>query len=105
MTATEVSGPSAANVVFRLDCDQLSRLYYTDDNSFRYRTVVGAAGSLKGAFVSFDASTGSVDSIVTFTKRPQAKWQAGRLMLTGGENLAVAMPVTGSTRQPSIVVE
>ena len=63
---TKVSVDGAANVVYRMDCDQITKLYYTKTRNFAPVPVVTAASGLKGALLSFEASTGQLDTIATF---------------------------------------
>lgn len=83
MAATRVSIDGAVNTTYRLDCDQLTKLFYSKGANYALTQVVNSISGLKGAFVSFDATTGLLSSVVTFAKRPTLSRRAGQLVLEG----------------------
>jgi len=83
MAATRVSVDGAVNITYRLDCDQLTKLFYSKGANYALNQVVNSISGLKGAFVSFDATTGLLSSVVTFTKRPTVSHRSGSLVIEG----------------------
>lgn len=83
MAVEKVSQNGDSNVVLKLTCDQLTKLHYTVGNNYNLRAVVNSGSGLKGAFVSFDASTGKVSTILTFKKPVRTKRSGGALTLEG----------------------
>ncbi|MCC7435119.1 MAG: hypothetical protein IT363_10580 [Methanoregulaceae archaeon] len=87
MTLTRVSETSDATLIYRLECDNLTKLHYTKSNSFTQVSVVGSITGLKGAFISFNGETGRVSNVVTYTKRPTIS-RSGRQWAVEGEGIA-----------------
>lgn len=85
MVATRTSVDGAVNIVYRLDCDQLTKLYYTKGLNYAQTTVVSSGSGLKGAYVSIDASSGAVSSVLTFTRQPSERRIGKSLVLSGGD--------------------
>ncbi|MEQ1824171.1 MAG: hypothetical protein ABL949_16815, partial [Fimbriimonadaceae bacterium] len=83
MVVTKAVSDNLSNVVYRLDCDDLSKLHYTKANSYAFNSVVTAAAGLKGCFVSFDAQSGEVTSVLTFTRSPSTRRVAGGFQVAG----------------------
>lgn len=73
MTLTRVSDDNDGTLIYRLECDNLTKLHYTKSNSFAQVSVIGGIAGLKGAFVAFNSETGRVSNIVTFTKKPTVR--------------------------------
>lgn len=73
MVATKISVDGSTNVVYKLTCDQITKLYYTKGLNYAQTGIVTSASGIKGAFVSFDASNGNVSSVLTFTGTPNAR--------------------------------
>ncbi len=88
MTITPLTQQGTSNVIYRLDCDQLTKLYYTRTANYAPIVAVNGASGLKGALVSFDASTGKVSTVVTFSKRPEVRKTPAGFIATG-EGLTV----------------
>lgn len=70
IVVTSLNDTTVGNPLYRVDCDSLKTLAYANRNGYAWQTLVGAPAGIKGALVSFDANTGSVANIVTFTKKP-----------------------------------
>lgn len=70
MVAKALNTTGNGNPLYELDCDNLSKLSIADGNGYVFSDVVSAPSGLKGALISFDAATGHVASVLTFTKRP-----------------------------------
>ncbi len=103
MTTTRVSQDNTTNVVFQLDCDQLTNLTYTKSNGFIPVQIVAAASGLKGALISFSANTGKVTTVVTFTKRPTLR-QTPNGYEASGEGLRDVIRTDGTARPATGVV-
>ncbi len=103
MVVTKPVSDNLSNVIYRLDCDELSKLHYTRANSYSFNSIVTSATGLKGCFVSFDAESGELASVLTFTRAPVTRATKTSLVVSG-EGLAfyelrgkfAAVPKTGS---------
>lgn len=82
---TKISGDGNKNIAFRLDCDNLKKLHYSNMKNYALTKVIDTATGLKGAFISFDSDTGDIASVITFTKAPNARRTASGVHLEGGE--------------------
>lgn len=83
---TKVSADGAQNVVYRLDCDQVTRLAYSNSLNYTPVNVAGAtAAGIKGAFISFSADSGKVASITTFKGTVSALLEDGFLKVSGAD--------------------
>lgn len=100
MVMTQISQQGSSNVVVRLECDNLNKLYYTRGNSFAHVPVVTANSGLKGAIVSFDAASGKVTNVVTFTKKPSVS-RTARGYEISGDGLVDALDASGNKRPAS----
>lgn len=80
---TKVSPDGAQNVVYRLDCDDLTKLSYTKSLNYDPVHVVTAGSGLKGAFLSFNGESGVVESISTFTRSPSIAVEGATLKVSG----------------------
>lgn len=94
----KVSPDAGNNVVFRLDCDNLSKLHYSNLMTYALTGVVTSATGLKGAFISFNAENGNVTSVVTFTRAPAVRKTATGLRLEG-DGIFEHVITTGKTPQ------
>lgn len=80
---TRVSADGAKNTVYRLDCDNLSKLYYGVSPVYSYRPLVLSATGLKGAFISFSSESGKLVSVVTFAGSPNTSATADGVVVEG----------------------
>ncbi|MCC7435123.1 MAG: hypothetical protein IT363_10600 [Methanoregulaceae archaeon] len=85
MTLTRISDDNDGTLIYQIGCDNLTKLHYTKSNSFAQVGVIGSLIGLKGAFIAFNAETGRVSNIVTFTKKPSVKRTPQGIVLEGGE--------------------
>lgn len=83
MTLTRVSDDNDGTLIYRLECDNLTKLHFTRSNSFTQVSVIGGIVGLKGAFVAFNADTGRVSNVVTFSKKPTVSKKAGKWIVEG----------------------
>ena len=97
MTLTRVSDDNDGTLIYRLECDNLTKLHYTKSNSFAQVSVIGGITGLKGAFVAFNAETGRVSNVVTFTKKPTVS-RSPQGWVVEGEGVAEAYDGEGVRR-------
>lgn len=97
ITVTSLNDGPNGNPLYRIDCDNLKTLCFANGSGYVWKTVVSTATGLKGAVVSFDASTGLVSNMLTFTKRPTITRQ-GKGWKVEGEDLRDAL----TTSKPSV---
>lgn len=89
----KVSSPGGPNVVYKLSCDQLTKLHYANNPTFKFNVVVnGVSTGLKGAFISFDAASGDIASVTTFSRAPQVTSTRDGVTLQGGDIAEVVTP-------------
>lgn len=100
LTVTSLNDGPNGNPLYRIDCDNLKTLAYGNANGYAWKTVVGSATGLKGAIVSFDATTGAVANLITFSKRPIVTRQ-GQGWRVEGELDTVTTPNGGAKRAVS----
>jgi len=81
MAVQKISEQGDSNVVLKLTCDQLTKLYYTTGANFVQKAVVLSGTGLKGAYVSFDAATGKASTIVTFQRPVRESRVGGRVFI------------------------
>lgn len=98
MTLTRVSNDNDGTLIYQLSCDNLTKLHYTKSNSFTQISVIGGIVGLKGAFVAFNAESGRVSNVVTFTKKPTVSKKAGKWVVEG-DGIADHLDGNG-TRKP-----
>lgn len=96
---TRVSGDGNLNITFRLDCDNLNKLHYSDKANYALNALVTSASGLKGCFISFDSESGRITSIVTFTKQPQLFRIANGVRLEG-EGMEQVFSRGDASREP-----
>lgn len=89
MVVTKISEQGDSNVVLKLTCDQLTKLNYTTGANFVQKAVVTSGTGLKGAYVSFDASTGKASTIVTFQRPVKEKRIGGRTYVEATDGVQV----------------
>lgn len=97
MTLTRVSDDNDGTLIYQLTCDNLTKLHYTKSNSFTQVSVIGGITGLKGAFIAFNAETGRVSNVITFTKKPTVDRRPEGLVLRGGE-MVDQFDVTGNRK-------
>lgn len=85
MTLTRISDDNDGTLIYQLNCDNLTKLHYTKSNNFAQVGVIGSLTGLKGAFIAFNAETGRVSNVITFTKKPTVDRRPEGLVLRGGE--------------------
>jgi hypothetical protein len=85
MTLTRISDDNDGTLIYQLNCDNLTKLHYTKSNSFAQVGVIGSLTGLKGAFIAFNAETGRVSNVITFTKKPSVDRTVQGVVLEGGE--------------------
>lgn len=105
MTVQRMTDVNDGTLIYRLECDNLTKLHYTKSNNFAQIGVVGSLTGLRGAFVSFDGSTGRVNNVVTYAKRPELKRVPGGWKLEGGEVVDVYDEAGERVAQPGWRVE
>lgn len=91
---TKVSADGAQNVVYRLNCDDLTKLSYSNSLNYTPTHVVTAASGLKGAFISFNGDTGKVESLSTFAATPTVSVVDGTLKIEGAKTVVDAEGVS-----------
>lgn len=100
ISLTPVSQQGSSNVIYRIEGDNLNKLAYTKTNGYVINTVISAASGLKGALVSFDAATGKVTTVVTYTKKPTVNRTAAGYEISG-EGIADVIDGSGA-KKPSV---
>lgn len=83
VVVTKVSTDGSKNTVYRLNCDNLSKLYYAVNPAYRYQAIVTSATGLKGAFISFASDTGKLVSVVTFSGTVNAAATSDGVVIEG----------------------
>ncbi len=106
MNLTRVSGDNDGTIIFEMTCDALTKLHYTKSNSFAQVGVIGSLTGLKGAIVAFNATTGRVNNVITFTKKPTVS-RSGEKWVVEGEGIAEHLTGDGERRPTSnrVVIE
>lgn len=90
---TPVSSPGDKNTVFKLTCDNLKKLYYSNTVNHTLKPIVTAATGIRGAYISFTASTGKIASITTFKTPPAASRTPEGIVLEGGDIVEHVTPM------------
>lgn len=99
MNLTRVSGDNDGTIIYQMTCDNLTKLHYTKSNSFAQIGVIGSLTGLKGAIVAFNPTTGRVNNVITFTKKPSIS-RSGQKWVVEGDGIADHFDGTG-TRRPA----
>lgn len=103
ITLTKVSADGGQNVVYRLNCDQVTKISFSNSLNYLPVAVPGAGeAGVKGAFISFNAETGRVASISTFKGTVNATSVNGVLKVSG---LEAVFHSDGSTQQSPGLIE
>ena len=100
---TSLNESGNGNLVYRVDCDNLSKLSYASANGYAWRHLITAASGLKGAIVSFEGYTGKIATILTFSKKPVVS-RVGNQWKVEGDLVDVIDGKTGAKRPASPVV-
>lgn len=88
ITLTKVSADGGQNVVYRLNCDQLTRLAYSNSLNYTPVDVAGATESgVRGAFISFNAESGKVETLTTFKGTVNATQKDEGLLVSGADTV------------------
>lgn len=106
VTITSLNDSPNGNLIYRIDCDNLSKLSYAMGNGYAWRHLITAATGLKGAVVSFESFSGKVNSIVTFSKKPVVS-RVGTQWKVEGDLVDVFDGKTGAKRpaSPSVMLK
>lgn len=106
MNLTRVSGDNDGTIIYEMTCDALTKLHYTKSNSFAQVGVIGSLTGLKGAIVAFNSTTGRVNNVITFTKKPSIS-RSGEKWVVDGEGIAEHYSGDGARRPTSnrVVIE
>ena len=83
MVTTSLNDSGNGNPLYRIDCDNLSKLSSASANGYAWKHWVSGATGLKGAIVSFDGATGTIANIVTFNRKPTVSQQGGEWTIEG----------------------
>lgn len=103
ITLTKISADGSQNVVYRLNCDQLTRMAYSNSLNYFPVNIQGATETgVKGAFISFNSETGKVESITTFKGTVNAVQRVGSVQVTGADTVFRA---DGSVQRAPDVIE
>lgn len=84
MNVSRVSGDNDSTIIYDVTCDNLTKLHFTKSNSFAQVGVVGSLIGLKGAFVVFNTTTGRVDNVITYSKKPTVSRTPQGWVIEGG---------------------
>lgn len=99
VTITSLSNGTDGNSVYRVDCDDLSRLSYANGGGYAWTHLIGAPSGLKGAVISFQAETGKIGNVVTFNKKPTVIRAGKGWQVTG--DLSEVIDVKRGTKRPA----
>lgn len=68
---TRVDTDSGAEIVYQIDCDAIKKMHYSDTNNYALKAIVPSQSTNKAALVSFNGTTGRVQTIITVVRKPE----------------------------------
>lgn len=83
MVAEQVANGTSGDFVYNISCDQLKRLSYARGNGYRWIDIISSPSGIRGAIVAFDATTGALNNVVTYTRKPSIERTPSGIRLEG----------------------
>lgn len=99
---TKVSADGAQNTVYRLDCDDLSKLSYSNSLNYSPVNVVTTTSGIIGVLIALNNYTGKVESLTTFKGTVNATLENGTLKVAGADTVFRADGKTES--EPGVLI-
>ncbi|MEZ0327221.1 MAG: TolB family protein [Fimbriimonas sp.] len=96
----EKDASNESTLVYRIEADALTKLSYTQNNSFKFVSALGA-GTVNGAIVSLDGNWGSALTVISYNEtrsggKPKIT-RSGSSAIVSGSELTVFDVKTGKT--------